>query len=174
MITRLGELTISDLIPALSAFRAALDVSLGFSLPELQAKLAGLANILVSITLVPPSVGATLIAAIEMVAELQIQINAPRIGVDVDAILALIAELNLTLGKLTLALQLSLNFPGAGLSLSAYAYTGRTDAIGNELQTDLLASLPFASPSATTYALIIATTAQPAWVQLGQIVKTAL
>jgi hypothetical protein len=165
MIIRLGELSLSAVVPLLAAFEAALVASLGIATPELNGKLAGLLNVLAAITIAPPELGATITAAIAVVANLQAAISGPTITLQATAIASLIAELNIQLGILTAAAALAIP---SGV-LSAYVYDGPSGQIGTELQSEITSSLPGAP--AHTSALILATTDSAAWVAAGLVFR---
>lgn len=164
-VQRLGELSLSDVVPLLATFQASLQASVGIALPDLQGKLAGLGQILAAITVAPPELGATITAALATVASLQAAISGPTVTLELAAIAGLIAELNVSLGVLTAAAGLSI--PSA--NLSAYVYTGPTGQLGAEVQAALDADLPGAP--AQTFALILATTSAPAWATAGAVLK---
>lgn len=165
MITPLGELSLSAAVPLLAAFNASLQVTIGVALPDLEAKLAGLGNILAAITVAPPELAATIDAAIATVASLQAAISGPTVTLEAAAIVALIAELNVSLGAITAAAGLEI--PSA--NLSAYVYEGPTSQLGAELQTAINATLPGAPGQ--TFALIFVTTSAAAWASAGAVFK---
>lgn len=161
----LGELSLSDAVPLLATFNASLQVAIGAALPDLQAKLAGLANVLAAITVSPPDLTGTITAAIATVANLQAAISGPTVTLEAAAIAALIVELTATLGTLTAAAALSI--PSG--ALSAYVYTGPTAQLGAEVQAAVDATLPGAGGQ--TYALVLVTTSAPAWASAGLVFK---
>jgi hypothetical protein len=161
MIVRLGELSLSDVVPLLADMQAALTLAQGFAVPELEAKLAGLANVLAAITVAPPSLGATITAALSTVASLQASISGPTATLQVSAIATLIAQLELQLAALTV----SISIPGA--SVSAYVYDGPSADIGVELQGAINIDLPGAP--AHMNALILATASRTAWIAMGRV-----
>lgn len=161
----LGELSLSAAVPLLAAFNASLQVAVGFSIPELQAKLAGLGQILVALTVAPPDLTGTINAAIATVATLQASISGPTVTLEAAAIVALIASLNVQLELLTAAAELSI--PSA--NLSAYVYEGPTGQLGAEVQAVINSDLPGAP--AQTYALILVTTSAAAWASAGLVFK---
>ncbi len=165
MITRLGELSLSDVVPLLSLMHASLSTAVGIALPELQGKLAGLANVLAAITVAPPALGATITAALKTVASLQLAVSGPTVTLQGAAIVALMAELNVSLGLLTGALGLSI--PSA--VVSAYVYDGPSGQIGVELQSAINGSLPGAPGHSN--ALILATTEAAVWGVMGQVFR---
>jgi hypothetical protein len=161
MITRLGELSLLDVVPLLAELQAALAGAQAFAVPELQAKLAGLANVLAAITIAPPALGATITAALSTVASLQASIGGPTVTLQATAIASLIATLELQLAALTLTISVP------NPSVSAYVYEGESGSIGVELQGAVNADLPGA-PGAMT-ALILATTSPSAWDSMGVV-----
>lgn len=167
MITTLGELSFSEQVPLLAAFKAGLDVSVGFSLPDISAKLAGLNNVLVAITVAPPDLTGTIDAAITNVAQLQLAIDGPTVTLEAEAIAALIADLNVQLDQITAAAGLEI--PDG--SLSVYVFDGASGAIGAELQAAVNASLPGAPGHAN--ALILVTTSPADWSAAGEVFKVS-
>ncbi len=151
-VIRIGELSLSSAIPILATFQASLTASVGIGLPEIQGKLAGLANVLLAITVAPPALGATITAAITTVASLQAAISG---------------ELNLQLGTLTVAAGLSI--PSA--TLSAYVYDGSVGNFGVEVGSELSASLP--GPPGHCNALIFATTDSAQWAAASVALRTS-
>lgn len=167
MITRIGEVALSDVVPLLQTMLTALNGARAFAVPELQGKLAGLANILAAITVAPPSIGATIQGAIATVASLQASISAPVVTLHAAAIVALLASLNLQLAALTVTISV----PDA--VVSAYVYDGPSLAVGGELQSAISGTLPGVGIGDHMNALILATTSRPAWVAVGQMFRVS-
>lgn len=165
MITRLGELELSVAVPMLAQMQSALGAAQGIAIPQLQAQLAGLGNVLGAITVAPPALGATITAALATVASLQAAIGGPTVTLQLPAIQGLILELTASLGILTASL--SLTIPSA--TVSAYVFDGASSNLGSELQSEINASLPGAGGHAN--ALIIATTSPTAWTAMAQVFK---
>jgi hypothetical protein len=162
MITRLGELSLTDVVPILATLREALAVAQGIGITNLSAQLSGLGQVLAAITVAPPNLGATIQAAAATVASLQASIGGPTVTLQVGAITSLLASLNFQLGQL-----IAIQIPDP--NVSAYVYEGPSAALGGELQAAIDTSLP--GVPATTYAIILATTSAPAWVLLGGAFK---
>lgn len=162
-VVRIGELSLSAAVPMLASMASLLSTSQGIAIPQLNAQLAGLANVLAAINVAPPALGATITAALATVASLQAAISGPTITLQATAIAVLIAELNASLALLTV----SITIPDA--VVSAYVYTGPSSQIGAEVQSEILASLPGAPGQ--TYALILATTSSTAWASMGTVFK---
>ncbi len=165
MITRIGEISLSDVIPLLAEMAALLSTAQGLAVAQLQGQLAGLANVLGAITVAPPQLGATITAALATVLALQAAISGPTVTLQASALLALKAELELQLALLTVSLPI----PNA--SVSAYLYDGNSGSIGVELQSEINASLPGAGPGDRTRAIILATTTNAAWEALSQVFR---
>lgn len=162
-ILRLGELSLSAVVPMLADMAALLSTAQGIAVPQLNAQLEGLGNILGAITVAPPALGATIEAALATVASLQAAVSGPTVTLEAAAIASLIAELNVSLGLLTV----SITIPDA--VVSAYVYEGSSSQIGAELQSEISGSLPGAPGQ--TYALILATTVRTAWTAMGQVFR---
>lgn len=167
MITQLAELSFAEMIPLLAAFKTGLDVSVGFALPDIQAKLSGLNNCLVAITVAPPDLEGTIDAAIANVAQLQAAIGGPSVTLEAEAIAALIADLNTQLDQIMAAAGLSI--PDGALSV--YVFDGSSSTIGAELQVAVNASLPGAPGHAN--ALILVTTSPSDWAAAEEVFKTS-
>jgi hypothetical protein len=167
MITRLGEISLSAAVPLLAEFQAALSLSSSIALPDLNAKIAGLGAVLAAITVAPPDLTGTIAAALETIAALEAAIGGPTVTLQITAIVALLADLNASLGTLTAGLALSI--PSA--VLSAYVYSGPSALIGIELQSEINASLPGVGGHAD--ALILATADSAAWAAAGVVFRVA-
>lgn len=167
MIIRLGQISLSDVVPLLAEMAALLSTAQGIAVAQLNAQLAGIANVLAAINVAPPALGATIEAALATVASLQaaLAISGPTVTLQADALLALTAELEAQLAILTTSLPI----PNA--MVSAYVYDGNSGSIGAELQSELIASMPGASPSDRTRALILATTSSAAWEAVASVFK---
>lgn len=121
--TYVGSLTVGECIPvAVSArakldgavalagsLRAALDAALAIELPSLQARLEGLLALQASLNVTPPSLGASLEAAIKLVGALEasLELGLPGVDFQLAAVAALIAQLQVDLGSLQAHASLS-------------------------------------------------------------------
>jgi hypothetical protein len=166
MITRLGELSLSAAVPLLAQFSVALSGANGIAIPQLQAQLTGLGNVLGAITVAPPALGATITAALATVASLQAAIGGPVVTLQVGAIAAQISLLSGQLGDLLA--NASLAIPSA--TVSVYVFDGPSGDIGVELQSAINGSLPGVGGHAN--ALILATTSAPAWASVQLVFAT--
>jgi len=162
----LGELSIEGAVPLLAAFATGFDGAAGFSIPELNAKLLGLNNVLTAITVAPPALGATITAALATVASLQAAIGGPTVTLQGPAIAAQIAVLTGQLNAL-LAADAALVIPSA--TMSVYVFDGNSPALGNELQAAIDTTLPGAGGH--TNALVFATTNPAAWAAMSTVFK---
>lgn len=167
MISVLGELTLEAAVPLLAQFSVGFAGASGFAIPEINAKLLGLNNVLVAITVAPPALGATITAAIKTVASLQAAIGGPTVTLQPAAIAAQIALLTAQLNALTAAVG-ALVIPAA--TISAYSFDGSSPNIGAELQAAINATLPGAGGHAN--ALILATTNPSAWAAMQLVFET--
>lgn len=165
-VRRIGEVSLTSIVPLLADFEAALALSLGIATPELEAKLAGLANVLLSITVAPPQLGATITAALATIASLQASIGGPVVTLQAAAIAELIVELSTSLAQLTAAAALSV--PNATLSL--YVFEGDAAVFGSELQSAIDTTLP--GPRTNCRAIVIATTDTAAWAAAQLVFRT--
>lgn len=162
MITALGELSLAAAVPLLATFRAALASTTAFAIPQLEAQLAGLTNVLSAITVAPPSLGATIEAAIANVVQLQAAISGPTVTLQMPAIVAKLGELALSLGTLTAAAALSI--PSG--TVAAYVFDGARANLGAELQAAL------GSAPAHANALILVTSTPADWLACKAVFAT--
>ena len=163
MITQLGELSLSAAVPLLEQFSVALSGANGVAIPQLQAQLTGLGNVLAAITVAPPALGATITAALATVTSLQAALalgGGPVITLQVGAITAQISLLGGLLADLVA--NASLSIPSA--TVSVYVFDGASGNLGVELQSAVNGSLPGVGGHAN--ALILATTSAPAWASM--------
>lgn len=167
MITVLGELTVQAAVPLLAQFSAGFTAAANASIPELNAKLLGLNNVLTAITVAPPALGATITAALQTVASLQAAIGGPTVTLQPAAILAQIALLTAQLDALTAAVS-ALVIPVA--TMSVYSFDGNSPNLGAELQAAINTTLPGAGGHAN--ALILATTSPSAWAAMQLVFET--
>lgn len=166
-VSTLGELSFTAQIPLLAAFKAGLDVSVGFAQPDIEAKLSGLNNVLAAITVAPPDLQGTIAAAVETVAQLRAAVGGPTVTLEAEAIAALIADLTIQLDQITAAAALTV--PDGALTV--YVYDGASGSLGSELQTAINASLPGAPGRA--YALVFVTTSSADWSAAGGVYRTS-
>lgn len=134
MLTYVGSLSPGQCVPMALLAQGRLSASIGLVLPELAARLEGMLAAQVNLTINPPTLAANLQAALALVAQLEasITLGLPSASIDLSVIVGLIAELQLSLGALQLDLQWALAF---GLILGTpgihlYAHEG---AVGDVL-----------------------------------------
>ncbi len=99
-----GQMTMGSCLPSSVAAVAAIDASVGVSLPEAQAKLAGALAAAAQVTVTPVQVAALLEAAAA--------VALPGVAISIDAFASVIAELQATIGALQAQLAV-----GAALSV---------------------------------------------------------
>ncbi len=152
-VRELGEVTLGDVLPGLAVARAALQLTGGIALAEVQAKLAGLINVQAALTL-PPLPGAAIIGAAQVLLALEANIGLAAPTLQLAGTVALVAQLNLLLGQIRaqLALDFGLNIGG----IAAYSYEGTADALGSSLASVTSAGLPGGGPSDQCYAVVLA------------------
>lgn len=129
-----GVRTIGGAAPALSTAVAALDASVNVSLGEVQAKLSGAIAAMAAIEVSPPTLASQLQGLLAAAAALQAMIALGLTGgsVNVAAMVAAIAELQASLGKLqaSLALSASLGATLGTAGIYVYEWSGRAgDAV---------------------------------------------
>lgn len=134
----LGFKSLGEIVPLAASATAAVDATVALTLPELQAKLAGLLSLQASLTLTPPSIATSLTAALALVASLEasIALGLPSASLDLSAVFAVVAELELLIGainvQLNIALDIDLVLGSPGVAL--YRYSGDLDPIASQLQ----------------------------------------
>ena len=166
-VTYLGELSISAAVPLLAEFSAGFATANGFATPQLNAQLGGLNNVLAAITVSPPALADTILAAQKTVLSLQAAIGGPTVTLQPVAIATQIAALTAILNSLT-ALAGALIIPSA--SISAYVFDGASSALGAELQAQLNVTMPGVGGHAN--AIILATSSPSAWAAMQTVFAT--
>lgn len=166
-VVYLGELSISAAVPLLQQFSVGFAQANGFALPELNAQLLGLNNVLAAITVSPPALPETILAAQQTVLSLQAAIGGPTVTLQPAVIVAQIAALTAILNSLT-ALAGALIIPSA--TISAYVFDGLTPQLGADLQAAINTTLPGAGGHAN--ALVLATTSPSAWTAMQAVFQT--
>jgi hypothetical protein len=167
VITQLGELSIAAAVPLLAGFSAGLSAANAVAIPQLQGQLLGLNAVLGAITVAPPSLGATITAALGTVASLQAAVGGPTVTLQPAAIAGQISALTASLNAL-IASAAALTIPSANASI--YVFDGSSDDLGAELQSAINGSLPGVGGHAN--ALILATTSPSAWAALQLVFET--
>lgn len=134
-----GSLTLGQILPLPTSAQLALDATLGDTVPDVQARIAGL----LEITVRPPPALADLIAAAQnLLSALQALLAAPL--PDVAATATALADLQLTLQGLNVRVALSLQL-GDFLSSAGvhyYVFNGKASQVGPELAALLSTGLP--------------------------------
>lgn len=169
MITQLGEISLSAVVPLLAQFSVALSGANAVAIPQLQAQLTGLGNVLAAITVAPPALGATITAALATVASLQAALalgGGPVVTLQIGTISAQITALGASLASLVAGASLAI--PSA--TVSVYVFDGDSDDLGVELQSAVNGSLPGVGGHAN--ALIIATASPSEWATVGAVFAT--
>lgn len=119
----LGSLTLGQCVPTALSAQGALDASIGVSLPEIQAKITGMLALQASLTITPPSIVASLEAALDMLVELQasLALTMPELsvtlGLQITALFGTVTSIGLTLpdiaAKIYAALAMVASLKGA-------------------------------------------------------------
>lgn len=143
-VTFEGSITIGGAVPLLNTANAALTLSASATLPNITAQLEGLANVSVALTIGPPDIAGTITATAEVLLQLQASISGPTVSLEIAAILSLIAELEVELGNIQLAVGLaaSIDLVLGQSGVFVYSYEGTVSALGPELSAALLANPP--------------------------------
>lgn len=168
--TSLGEMTLGAVVPVALTATASATASINVQLPELQLKLAALLELSARVTLVPPTIAASILAVANMGIQLGIALSAgaPSVLVDVSAILAAIAEINASIGALTVQLGIILNIEAAlgGASVHLLNYEGVASGL-------VSSGIDGISSSANVNALLIVASTSAAWATMSTVFKTA-
>lgn len=171
-VSHLGSVTLGAAVPAALAAQGSIDLAVGVSLPEIQAKLAGL----LAANLVPPTLAASLTTALQVVAGIQAAITLGLPPIDFQA--AAIAEVIVLLQDQLALLQAQASFSIAlGTTLGASGihlckYEGEVGQFGTQLQQECSDGFPGGSASDETLALILAGTTPEAIAALIAMFKT--
>ncbi len=126
-----GQLTVGQCSPNFASLVAQ-------ALAELNAKLAGALALQASITVTPPTMAASLQAAVALVAALEAQIalsislGLPEVSVDLTVMLSVVAELNASIAVLIGLAQVM-----AVAGVAAVTYTGQAQNYGREMQVEI-------------------------------------
>jgi hypothetical protein len=153
VLTTCGIVSIGAAVPALEELMALLATAQNAAKFQINAKLTGLANVSVALT-VPPPPSVVAEAAVKTALQLSLnpQIAAPSLQVSANAKIA--GELTALLGGLVLP-PLDLGAFG----IAAYKYTGTIDALGPSVTAATAAGLPGGTGQDVGYAvLLVATT----------------
>jgi hypothetical protein len=154
-----GELTIGQAMPMLGAASASVTASVGASLPELNAKLAGLVQLIAQMTLAPPTLEASIALTSTALASLNAAASLPDLSATLLPTLVLqAAAIELSIGALELQLEFAASIPLSTGGVLMYAYTGTADGITAAAQSTF-ASLPGVDPATNVGGVfLIATT----------------
>lgn len=120
-----GSMSVGGAIPLAATAQAQLDASLGVLLAEMQAKLTGAIEAHAQLVITPPSLSAGFTAAMDLVANLQalIDLGLPSASINLEAALAVIAELRVKLGVLEAAASFAAELSGILASAGVYVWT---------------------------------------------------
>lgn len=135
----LGSLTLASALPFAAQAQAKLDVAIGVSLPEIQAKIAGALEAQARLTATPPSLVANLQLAQDLVIAIQaaIAVGVPDVDFQLDFLAGVIAELQAQAASLEADAAFSASLLGllgtAGVHM--IAFTGNPATAGAELQS---------------------------------------
>jgi hypothetical protein len=178
-LTYVGSLTLGAIFPSMLDAAARLDAVCAISLPNLQAKVTGLLNMMAAMTITPPSLAANVTACAAVLASLQakLALGLPGIALDVSALATLLASIEGDLGSIQAAVSFSAELAAllgtAGVHL--WAYTGRADSLGAPLTAALAGGPPGGgSPSDAMAAIVCAATAPVPKAALNALVGARL
>lgn len=168
--TSLGEYTLGEVVPVALEATAAATLSLNAQLPQLQAKLAALAQLQANVALKPPNILATIQLLTTLIGSLQaaIAVGTPSLTVDATALLAVIAEITTLIGSLSAQLGIV-----AGIEASlggASVHLLKFDGTVSELAPG---GVPGLSGSADVQALVQVAASSVAWDAMAAVFKTS-
>jgi hypothetical protein len=156
-------------VPSAVAAQASLDVALGVTMPELQARLARLLEAQAQLLLSPPAFAATVVAVGQLAAGLAIAGELPALDAQLTLLASLIAELEAMLGQLEAQAAFAADFAvllgTAGVHM--YSFLGVNDAFSGEIASLTAGGFPGAAGSDEAVAIVIAATAPTARVAVG-------
>ncbi len=142
----IGQLTLGQCIPLAATMNATLDANLAIRLPEIAAKLAGALEAQARLTITLPSIGARIDALLDLIAGLQLALTLglPGISLDLSILVSVIAQLQIDLGALQADIAASLSF---GLTLGTpgvwvYSFTGTPAGYGPGFSAAIGSGLP--------------------------------
>jgi len=136
MIQYLGRLGIEDAIPILALARARIAAVVNLVLPDIQGRLDGALRLSVSIR--PPSIGASLALALKLVAALQIAIAPPSVNFAALACLQLAVRLQ----GLVATLQAALGWGALPGTVHVFVYEGRVSDMAAAIEAEIPRAIP--------------------------------
>lgn len=142
-VTILGERTVGECVPSSLAVNARL-------LADLQARLQGAIALQARLAITPPSLDASITAAVKMLANMRLSVALPGASLNFLAIVKVIGELTVRVQE---ALSLNIAFGTGGVM--ALAYAGQSGAMGGELNSTVQTLFP---PSNDAVALVLIAT----------------
>lgn len=180
-VSYLGTLSVGGCLPIVVAAQAQLSIAIGKALPELKARIEGLLRVAFALSVTPPSIElvAKLQGALKLIGQIQAGIaagvNLGGISLPNGVLLALLAELELSLAALNLGLdfvaELDAILGSAGVSL--YTYSGRADGFGPAFSAEFASGVPSGGDGSTSAnAIVLATTVPAAWASMKVAFRT--
>lgn len=159
----IGQLSVGQCVPTTASMVATL-------LADFNAKLAGALQLQASVTLTPPTLAASLEAALALVAALQAQIalsislGLPEVSVDLTVMLSVIADLNASIAGL-LTLQVALGTAG----VYVIKHEGPSETHGPDVQQIVDNIAP---PGNNVHSITLLATAPAVFEALGAVILT--
>lgn len=140
----LGTISLGAAIPLLATAQLTGDTGISVSLGEVQAKLDAIVALAAKLTITPPSLAASLLAALDIVAGLEAAISAgyPDVSPDLTMLVAAIADLTAALGDLTASASFMASLAvtlGTG-GIAVYSYSGEQEGIAAAAQQAITGS----------------------------------
>jgi hypothetical protein len=159
-VTPLGAVTVGGCIPTSVAAFGAVE-------GNINAELAVAGSATIALDLGPPSVAFAAAIGADFADAMSASVTEPYFGLQVDANLALIAELNAQLAAIA-GIIAALGTAGVFL----YKYNGTADSFGTELQAVVGSGIPGGSPTDHIDALVLIASTPAAWAAIQTVMKT--
>lgn len=172
--TLIGSLSVGQLCPLLLASQAQLTANVNVLLPQIQAQITGLLALQANLVATPPNIASMLAQAEALVAAILAAIaqGIPPVSLQITAVAAALAQLNVTLGQLTASLTFAAGFPLGATGIAAYAYTGTVGAMGSAITAAMSSGLPGGMPTDNCNAIVLATENPATWASMQVVFKT--
>lgn len=159
-VTQLGNVSLSSALPTTAQAYGSVE-------GNLNAELAAAGNMSVSLDLGAPDLALATAIGADFSAAVVASVTEPYWGLQVDANLDLIAQLNAQLSAIA-GIMAALGTAGIYL----YTYSGTADTFGSGLQAVVGGGLPGGAPSDHVDALCLVASTPAAWAAIQTVMKT--
>ncbi len=176
-VVYVGSLTLGGCLPGALSATAAGDAAIALSLPQLQARIDALIETAASLTVSPPTFGATVIAVAQLAAGLELAGELPSISLQLTALATLIAALEAEAASLSAqaSILVGLNLLLGTAGVHMYTGVGRAGDFAGGLGA-LTSGSGFggSGAGAASGAIVLAATSSAARIALGTFVGVSL